>query len=389
VYATPVLLSRQPILAHDGRITGHELLFDAGDLPPEQAAAAVLTTGIAERGLAELTGGLPAWIKVTAELLLTVDPLPVTPGSVVLELEAGAAIDDELLGRMLRLRAQGHVIALDDFLPCDELEAALPLANFVKVDLGAYGLAGLSAVVDRLPRQRPRVVATNVGMPGQADSSVRRGADLLQGTFFERPRALAVRETPAGSLDRLRAVVALRGAPQFEEVEKVVAQDPGLTLKVLRLANSAAIGAGRTLKSVREAMVVLGSEHVRQFLLLVLLGQLGEGRPALVASAILRGRLCERLSRELSLGDPDTAFTAGVLSVVDALLDQPMADVLKGLAVGDELRWALLGRSGRVGVVLDMAVRAERNRPGAALAGDTSALADAIGWSDRAISGLS
>jgi EAL and modified HD-GYP domain-containing signal transduction protein len=133
-------------------------------------------------------------------------------------------------------------------------------------------------------------------------------------------------------------------------------------------------------------MVVLGSERVRQFLLLVLLGRLGEGRPALVATAVLRGRLCETMSRQLSLGDPETAFTAGVLSVVDALLDQPMDEVLKGLAVGEELRWALLGRSGRVGAVLDMAVRVEQNRRG--VASRTTGLADALAWTDRAISGL-
>jgi c-di-GMP phosphodiesterase len=344
----------------------------------------VLTSGIAERSLGELTGGLPAWVAVTADLLLAVDPLPVAPGSVVLELQGGAPMDDELLGRLLRLRAQGHVIAFDDFLPSEELEPALPLANFVKVDLGAYGLAGLSAVVDRLPRQRPRVVATGVAMPGQADSAVRRGADLLQGTFFERPRALPVREVPVSSVAQLRTVLALRSAPDFEDVERVVADDPGLTLRVLRFANSAAIGAGRTLKSVREAMVVLGSERVRQYLLLVLLGQLGEGRPALVATSVLRGRLCETLSRETGLGDPETAFTAGVLSVVDALLDQPMFDVLKGLAISEELRWALLGRSGPVGLVLDMAVKVERHRRGAA----GSTLVDAIAWSDRALSGL-
>lgn len=389
--AGPALLARQPILHPDGRIAGYELVVDEPGLPAEQTAAAVLTTGIAERSVTELTGGLPAWIKVTTGLLLTVDALPVSPGSVVLELHAGTSIDDELLGRLLRLRAQGHVIALDDFLPCDRLEPALPLANFVNVDLGAYGLAGLSAVIDRLPRQRPRIVATGVAMPGQADSCVRRGADLVRGPFFERPRALPVREVPVSSVAQLRAVVALRGSPDFEDIERVVADDPGLTLRVLRFANSAAVGAGRTLKSVREAMVVLGSERVRQFLLLVLLGQLGAGRPALVSTAVVRGRLCETLSREMSLGDPELAFTAGVLSVVDALLDQPMAEVLKGLAVSEELRWALLGRSGRAGAVLDLAIRAERNRCGGGVPGTVAptALVDAVSWSNRALSGLS
>jgi hypothetical protein len=57
--AAPALLSRRPILEAGGRIAGHELHFDGAGLPAEQAAAAVLTTGIAEHGLGDLTAGVP------------------------------------------------------------------------------------------------------------------------------------------------------------------------------------------------------------------------------------------------------------------------------------------------------------------------------------------
>ena len=175
-------------------------------------------------------------------------------------------------------------------------------------------------------------------MPSQRDACVRRGVELLQGFFFERPRISEDRSAPAGSVDRLRAVVALRGAPTFEEVEEVVGGDPGLTIRLLRFANSAAVGSRRRFSSVREAMILLGAERVRQFMLLVLLSELGEGRPALVSAAIMRGRLCEKLAIALGTADPDTAFTAGVLSTADALLDQPLFEVVKTLPVTEELK---------------------------------------------------
>ena len=381
----PGLLARHPILGADGRIVGYELLF-AGDAEHSDGAAIeAMAAGDVE--LAALTGGLPAWIRVSADLLLDFDPLPLAPGTVVVQLRPGTEVDHALLERLARLRSEGHRLALDDFLPGDDTDALVHLAEYVKVDLASYGPAGIRAVLDRLPQRRPVLVATNVETPSQAQTCTRLGATLLQGFFFERPRPLPDRPVPVASLSRLRALMALRGAPSFEDVERVVAGDPGLTVRLMRFANSAAVGAGRRLSTVREALVLLGTHRVRQFVLLVLLSELGRGRPALVSAAVLRGRLAESLARDLRIADPDTAFTAGVLSVVDALLDQPLFDVLKSMPVTEELRWALLGRSGPVGAVLDMAIRLERNRAGEAPA-RFERIGEAVAWTDQAVGGL-
>jgi EAL and modified HD-GYP domain-containing signal transduction protein len=133
-------------------------------------------------------------------------------------------------------------------------------------------------------------------------------------------------------------------------------------------------------------MILLGAERVRQFMLLVLLSELGEGRPALVATAIMRGRLCEKLAIALGTADPDTAFTAGVLSTSDALLDKPLFEVVKTLPVTEELKWALLGRTGPVGTILDVAIRLERNRIDDETRFD--GLGDVAVWTDRALDDL-
>jgi c-di-GMP phosphodiesterase len=381
------LLARRPVMARDGRVVGHQLDFGDEAGPSERATARALLHLGGDRRLIELTGGVPAWIGVSRDLLLTVDPFPLAHERLVLRLEPDPQVDEELLSRLMGLRAEGHAIALRDFLPRDELEPLLPLVNFVEVDLAAYGPKGIAAVLERLPRQRPRVVATNVASPAQRDVCLEGGADLLQGFFFEVPRRPVERPVPVASLARIRTLVALRGTPTFEDVERVVGEDPGLTLRLLRFANSAAAGGRRRFSTVREALVLLGSDRVRQFLLLVLLSELGEGRPALVSAALLRARLCESIARDLALADPATAFTAGILSVVDALLDQPMREVLRDLPVTDELRWALMARSGSVGAVLDMAVRVERCRPRAEVP-NAGRLDEAVGWTDQALSGL-
>ncbi len=383
--AAPVLLARHPILDAAGRVVCHELRFGDGAAPSERATAAAIVLGAGDHDLGTLTGGLPAWITVSREFLLTFDPLPLAPGSVVLALAADAEPDEALLDRLVRLRAEGHALALDDFLPGAHADALLAFAGYVKVDLAAYGISGLRTVIDRLPRGRVHIVAGNVETPDQRDASVARGVDLLQGFFFERPRPVGGTPAPVASVGRLRALVALRGRPTFEAIEQVVAADPALAVRVLRFANSAAVGTRRRLSSVREALVLLGARRVRQLVLLVLLSELGEGRPALVAAGVLRGRLCETLAIDLGLPDPDAAFTAGVLSIADALLDQPLTRVIDSLPVTDELRFALLARSGPLGALIDVAVRQERDRAGGAGA---EHFADAVAWADAALAAL-
>lgn len=374
------LLARQPIIDRDGRVRGHELLFRDAASPAERATATALGA---------LSGGLPAWIKVSREFLLTFDPFPVAPGAVVLELDPYAVVDDELVDRLVGLRAEGHILALDDFIPVGGREPLVGMADHVKLDFGAYGLAGVSAVIERLGEKRPHVVVYNVASPAQRDSLLRRGVDLVQGFFFELPARIEDQPVPVGEaeVDRLRALMALGAQPSFEEIEDVVSGDPGLTVRLLRFANSAAVGSRRRFASVREAMVLLGSERVRQFLLVVLLSNLGKGRPALVAAAVLRGRLAEQIARDLQLGDPDTAFTAGVLSIVDALLERKLVDVLKGLPITEELRWAIVGHAGPVGQALDLAIRIERGRAGAD-ADKFPRLDATVRWTDQALRGL-
>ena len=74
---------------------------------------------------------------------------------------------------------------------------------------------------------------------------------------------------------------------------------------------------------MRQAIVLLGPRTVRQWAMLLLLSGIDEQRGPLLITALSRGRTCEAIARRLGADDPDAYFFTGMLSVVDALLDQP------------------------------------------------------------------
>src|SRR5205823_4622214 len=107
------------------RLCGYELLHRGIAGYGEQATAQVVLAAYGEIGLRRLVGASPAWVNVSRRFLLDVDPLPLAPSEVVLELLEDQNLDDELLGRLQELNAAGFRIALDDFVYSPEAEDVL------------------------------------------------------------------------------------------------------------------------------------------------------------------------------------------------------------------------------------------------------------------------
>jgi EAL and modified HD-GYP domain-containing signal transduction protein len=195
--ALPTLVARQPILDPAGVVRAHELLFRGGAIDGEgggeRATAAVLLATFLDDDLDAVTGGLPAWVNVSRAFLLAVDPLPLDPARVVLELLEDQVVDDELLACLTRLRAAGFALALDDFVWSEELDALLDLATHVKLDVLALGLGGFAQEAERLRGRGIVLLAEKVETAAQAKAVVALGATLLQGFHFSRPEPLTSR----------------------------------------------------------------------------------------------------------------------------------------------------------------------------------------------------
>jgi EAL and modified HD-GYP domain-containing signal transduction protein len=108
-----VLFARQPILDADSRLAGYELLYRGeGQESPHAATSRVAASALSDLGLRSATGGAPAFLNVTTEFLLAMDPLPFGPEGVVLEIAADRVPDGALLERLGRLRQHGYMLAL-------------------------------------------------------------------------------------------------------------------------------------------------------------------------------------------------------------------------------------------------------------------------------------
>ncbi len=382
-------VARQPILDSAGTVQGHELLFRGARRPDgtvedgRRATAEVLVATFLDVGVAEIAGDVPAWINVGRDLLLDVHPLPLPADRVVLELLEDAVVDDVLLARLAELREQGFALALDDFVWTPGCDPLLDLATYVKLDVRALGVDGLAATAARLRDRGVRIVAEKVETAEERDACLDAGAELLQGWFFARPEAVRGRRLAGDRLGRLRGAARLTRRLSFEEVERAVVTDPGLSVGVLRLLHTASRAVPNRVASVRQALVLLGADAVRQWALLVALAGVGPAGDAALASGLLRARVCELLAGREAAAQPDSAFAVGLLSVLDALTGAPLQDALRELPLDEDVCAALLHRRGPMGALLERACAAERGE-----GADDAVMAPALRWADGVLRDL-
>jgi c-di-GMP phosphodiesterase len=389
-----VAVVRHPIADARANVVGYELRFggsvDLGD-PSRDAkvTSALLIEAFGDIGLERLGGRHPAWITMARNFLVEVGPPPVRPDRAVLQIAAYPANDD-LLTVLQQLGRSGYTLALDAYDGRPDVGALMSLCSIVRVPVDVVGTEG--PAVEKaleLPRmQGALLVATGVGDHETFERCRALGFTYFQGDWFAKPRLFTRRGVATAGLGSLRQLQDLTsGDVSFEDLERIIGSDVGLSLKLLRYVNSAFFALPRTVGSVREALALLGVRTVRRWATVMIMSAIPDVPDELVGQGLRRARMCEVLAGSALSDERETMFTIGLFSVADALLDAPMAEVLDSLPFTDEIQSALLRREGPKGELLSAVIAYERGEfstltPGGGDVSLAGAYRAALEWAD-------
>jgi EAL and modified HD-GYP domain-containing signal transduction protein len=387
---------RHPIADARHVVVGYELRFggavDLGDPAMDaKATSALLVDAFGDIGLETLAGRHPAWVNIARNFLVEIGPPPVRPDRAVLQVKAYHARDD-LLQILQKLSRSGYTIALDEWTGemTHNVEELMSLCSIVKVDVSAVSSDDLPTVLREPKLQGALLVATEVGDHAAFERCRELGFTYFQGEYFAQPRIFKHRGVGTSGLGPLRALSELTaGDISFEDLERIIASDVGLALKLLRYVNSAFFALPRTLGSVREALSMLGVRTVRRWATVMVISSIPDVPDELVALALRRAHMCEILAGSALPEERETLFTIGLFSVADALLHSPMDEVLASLPFTEEIQAALLRREGPKGELLAAVAAYERGEFPTLPTGDSTpslagAYRAALEWADEA-----
>jgi len=360
-FAMPeVFVARQPIFNRDLHVAGYELLFRGGDATDalvadsEGATASVVLNSFTEIGLERIVGSKTAWVNVSREFVLDGLAATMPPSVVGLEILEDELLDERFVHALIDLKRQGYRLALDDFEYSVSAERLLSLVDIVKLDVLALGRDGMVEQVDRLKPYGVTLLAEKVESHEDHAFCAELGCDLFQGFFFCRPELLHNRGILANRTSLLEVLAALQDSTvQLGELERMIGRDVGLSFRLLRYINSAFFGLRFEISSIRQALALLGVQNLKRWATLTVLASVDGKPPELTVTALTRARFCERAGERLPGPRPGELFTLGLFSVIDALMDAPIEDVVALIPFPADMRDALTKRKGDKGALLE------------------------------------
>lgn len=365
-------LARQPIVDSKHKLIGYELLFRGSAHASTakiddayQAGLNVMAATLFDMGTEWLLKGKLAFINMDQASLMSdfVSLLP--PQKIVIEILETVTATPELLARLDALKEAGFRFALDKLHPGANADKLIPYASYIKLDVAELGREGTAKIVRNLTKQPARLVAEKVESTEVFNWCQSLGFHYFQGYYFAHPEHLMAKVlTPAHAII-LQLMDKVRKEADVKEIEALFKNDVALTFKLLRYINSAGFGLSCEIQSIRHAVSILGMQPLYRWLTL-LLATAGNNpaSPAQARTAITRGRLCELLGAHyMSRSDQDNLFITGVFSLLDAMLDTPMEEILDRLIIQDTIADALLKRTGVYGPVLALAEACESQNP--------------------------
>jgi c-di-GMP-related signal transduction protein len=346
-------LTRHAIFDMNLKVYGYELAFRQKleainkRLKEDQKTSKVLTDAFHLMGIETVTRNKRAFVKFTKTLLISEFAKMFPKNSLVVIIGNDVIADNKVVTALKELKKGGYQILLDDFSFIQNAIIMLPYATYVRVDAHKVGDYIKNAIIQKLKPKGFKCIVKNVIDQTAFQKSLSLGFDHFQGNFFSKPAIVKKKDIPvykANFMMMLREI----SKPDFDfaKLGNIIKRDVSLTFKLLRVINSASVGMRSEVKSIQQALVMLGINEVKRWVTLVILSKMGEEKPdELMNNALQRARFLELLAPSAGLAPKASdLFMVGLLSLMDALMDQPLQKILEDLPLPDLIKDTLTGK---------------------------------------------
>lgn len=360
-----ILIARQPIYDVSLNVTAYELLFrptqeQAGNpWDGDQATSQVLLNVFAEMGMGIAADNKRAFINFTRSWLES--PPPFEPGSITIEILEDIEPTPNMVKAIQALSAQGYQIALDDFVYKPELEPLIELADIIKIDVLAVQGDELETLVKNVKHSKALLLAEKVEHYNVFEHCKQLGFSLFQGYFLCRPQIIEGTSIPSNKLVVMRLMGEIQNPEvSMAELETIIANDPALSVKLMRIFTTAQYATRAKVDSIRKAIVLLGLQKLKSWACLIALSRLSDKPSELIMMTLTRAKMLELIAQKMKADGVDSYFTTGLFSTIDAFFDQDKFAILETLPLEARVNDAILKFEGESGKILQAVVDFEQ-----------------------------
>lgn len=347
--------ARQPILDRNKELFGYELLFRDGvenafpNIDGDEATSKMIEGSQFAFGLEDFLGDKPGFINFTIETMVKKYPSMLPAEQVIVEILETVQPSKRLLAECIELKAQGYTLALDDYIHKSVWRHFYPYIDMIKIDFRKTSRAQIEEIKLVLADYpHVQLIAEKVETNEEFQQALEQGFTYFQGFFFSKPEMMQTRALSPSQVALAELLYETSKADiDLVKITEVFKRDVTLAYKLLRYSNSAIFKRRVEVETIKHALVVLGQEELKKFLSLLFTAQISSDKPAeLMRLAMTRANFAEGLASIGNIVALDKAFLTGMMSLMDAILDEPIENVMAKLPLANDIKEALIAKTG-------------------------------------------
>ncbi len=345
-------VGRQPIFSVQKTVWGYELLYRSSQNADsaaytDQDMATLTVASNAITGLAQgQDQGKKIFIHFTKDSITSELPFALPPESTVIEVEESFHLDKSTVALLAKMKKEGYMIAINRYSGASGAEVLLRLADIVFIDVLGKEREEIDALAQKVFPFSCLLAAKRVEDMEKFEIVKNLGFIFFQGYFLERPKVVPGRKLSSNQASRLNLFrVIEKGDPDFDNLSTIIQSDVSISFRLLSFINSPHFAFTRKIESIKQAIVLLGWKQLKSWLWLVILSDImptdnASEYPYLSA---IRGKFLENVSanHDITALNPESLFLLGLFSLLDAMLETPMPEIVEHLPMDEELKQAL------------------------------------------------
>lgn len=366
---------RQPIKDRENRIIGYEILYhgensafgEGGVSTSNDFAAADTIYNFLTMNTDKLLRGSLHFMTFTTTLLMKKSPRLFDKDELVIQIDDSVIIHPLAMHMIQQYKREGYKIAVNEFQFAPRYLAILDSIDYIKLNFQTMQEVTLKNIIEIAKSMDKKCIAVGVDREDLYERAMKFQVDAMEGTVVAEKMTQKTHSSGYMQSNFFRLTVAvIQDEPDIDEIERIISVDATLTYGLLRIANSRYFSLRSKVTSVRQAIMTIGMNELKQWVYLLSASnaenQMDEGAEEFLRLSLMRANFCSSLmnyAKNMPISKSD-AYLMGMFSTLNYLIDAPLEEILQRIPLCDEVKEALLKHSGRCGMLYDLALCYER-----------------------------
>ena len=365
---------RRAIKDVQSRIVGYEILYhgenqlyggiDSGAKVNEFAAADTIYSFLTQN--TEKVAGSLNFMTFTTTLLMKKVPRLFDSKDLVIQIDDSVIIHPLAMHFVQMFAKEGYKIAVNEFQFAPRYLAMIDQIDYIKLNFKTMSDISLHNVVEIANSMGKLCIGTEIDDEVLYQKATDMGVYAMEGNAVAEKLASPTQSSSYLQSNFFRLLVAVtRDEPDVEEIERIISVDATLTYALLRVANSMAFATRNRTTTVRQAIMKMGIEQIKQWIYLLSCsntqGEIDPFFEEFLKLSYSRAELCRELmnyTRAVPISKGD-AYLMGMFSTLEYLIDAPMEQIMSEVPVSREVKGALLNHEGAAGALYDLVLSYE------------------------------